>query len=115
MTTDASQFSRTARDVDDYLRKRGRLPSTVWLGSTPVPPEAYLKALAEVAGELAAGRAIPEKIAISPTPLGCAKYVSDDVAMLWKWVIFPPEFRAPALMELARRQSWTIKPALLAK
>lgn len=115
VTTDASQFSRTARDVDDYLRKRGRLPSTVWLGSTPVSPEAYLKSLAEVAGELAAGRAMPEKITVSPTPLGCAKYVSDDVPALWGWVIFPPNFRAPALMELARRQSWTIKPAMLAK
>lgn len=115
VTTDASQFSRTARDVDDYLRKRGRLPSAVWLGSTPVPPEAYLKALAEVAGELSAERAMPEKITITPTPLGCAKYVSDDKPELWKWVIFPADFRAPAMMELARRQSWTIKPALLAK
>ena len=110
----ASFLARRA-DVDDYLRKRGRLPSTVWLGSTPVPPEAYLKSLAEVAGELAAGGAMPEKITVSPTPLGCAKYVSDDVPALWTWVIFPPNFRAPALMELARRQSWTIKPALLAK
>lgn len=115
VTTDASQFSRTARDVDDYLRKRGRVPSAVWLGSTAVPPEAYLKALAEVAGELANGRAMPEKITVAPTPLACAKHVSEDGANLWGWVIFPPNFRAPILMEVARRQSWTIKPALLSK
>jgi len=30
-------------------------------------------------------------------------------------VIFPPNFRAPTLMELARRQTWALKPALLAR
>jgi hypothetical protein len=39
--------------------------------------------------------------------------VSEDKPELWKWVIFPTDFRAPAMMELARRQSWTIKPAIL--
>jgi hypothetical protein len=113
--TNASQFGRTAQDVDEYVRKRGRLPSAVWLGSVAVPPEAYLKALAEVAGELAVGRPMPEKIRVAPASLVTAKYVADDAPVLWGWVIFPPGFRAPSLMEVARRQAWTIKPALLAK
>src|SRR5205823_14687665 len=46
VTTDSSQLRRTSRDVADFLRKQGRVPSAVWLGSTPVPPEAYLRALA---------------------------------------------------------------------
>ena len=37
----------------------------------------------------------------------------DDDPRLWGWVIFPPEFRAPALMDLAKRQAWTLKPAVL--
>ena len=28
-------------------------------------------------------------------------------------VIFPPGFGAPALMELAKKQAWTIKPAVM--
>ena len=48
VTTDWSQFTRTAADVADYVRRHGRVPSTVWLGSTAVPPEAYLAALAPV-------------------------------------------------------------------
>jgi hypothetical protein len=111
--TDASQFGRTAADVADYLQKRGRVPSAVWLGSTPVPPEAYLTALAGVAQQLLDGKPMPAEITIAPTKLAVAKYVADDAPNLWGWVIFPPDFRAPALMELARLQSWTIKPALL--
>src|SRR5690606_13049413 len=33
VTTDASQFVRTTRDVAAYLTKHNRVPSSVWLGS----------------------------------------------------------------------------------
>jgi hypothetical protein len=42
-----------------------------------------------------------------------AKYVAEDAPRLWGWVIFPPGFRAPHLMDVARRQAWTLKPAVL--
>ena len=42
-------------------------------------------------------------------------YVADDTPKLWDWVIFPDGFHAPHLMELARLQAWTLKPAMLAK
>jgi hypothetical protein len=32
---------------------------------------------------------------------------------LWGWATFPPGMKAPALMELAKRQAWTLKPAVL--
>ncbi len=113
VTTDESQFVRTCADVDDYLKKHGRLPGAVWLGSTAVPPESYLAALAGVALELLAGRKVPAKVELAPAKLAALKYVSEDRPELWTWVIFPPGFRAPAMMDLARRQAWTIKPALL--
>ena len=113
MTTDWSQFSRTAADVADFIRKQGRVPGTVWLGSKPVPPEAYLRALAAVAPDLIDGKQPPETIEIKPARLEAAKYVSDDDPKLWGWVIFPPGFHAPEMMELAKRQAWTLKPACL--
>jgi len=113
-TTDASQFERTCLDVADFLQRQGRIPSTVWLGSSGVPPQAYLGALARVALECLEGRATPEAIEISRANLAAARYVSEDDPKLWTWVIFPSGFRAPALMELARKQAWTLKPALLA-
>jgi hypothetical protein len=113
VTTDASQFARTAADVADYLVKQGRVPTSVWLGSVPVPPEAYLRALAEAALVLLDGKALPEAIEVRPAKLAAAAHVADDGPGLWGWVIFPRGFRAPAMMELAKRQAWTLKPALL--
>jgi hypothetical protein len=114
VSTDASQFQRTSLDVADHLRKQGRIPSAVWLGSRPVSPEAYLTALARVASGLLSGGPMPQTVEVKPAKLAVARYVSeDDPKKLWGWIIFPPDFRAPALMELARKQSWTLKPALL--
>jgi hypothetical protein len=114
VTTDASQFRRTSVDVADFLRKQGRIPTAVWLGSRPVPPEAYLAALARIAQALLDGKPMPETIEVKPAKLAAARYVADDdPRKLWGWVIFPPGFRAPALMELARKQAWTLKPAIL--
>jgi len=49
---------------------------------------------------------------MKPAKLLTAKCIADDAPNLWGWVIFPPGFRAPALMELAKQQAWTIKPAI---
>src|SRR5262245_56780733 len=113
VTTDWSQFTRTALDVDDFLRRQGRIPTTVWLGSVGVPPEAYLRALAEVVPVLADGRPAPKAVEVKAARLAAGEHVAPDGANLWGWVIFPRGFRAPAMMELARRQAWTLKPALL--
>jgi hypothetical protein len=113
VTTDWSQFTRTAADVADYVAKQRRVPGTVWLGSTSVPPEAYLAALARVVSDLAEGRPAPAQVEVRPARLAAAKYVADDGPNLWGWVIFPPGMKAPALMELAKRQAWTLKPAVL--
>jgi hypothetical protein len=114
LTVDWSQFARSTVDVADYVDRRGRVPSTVWLGSKPTSPESYLVALAGVAATLAGGQPPPDSITLEPARMAAADYVAKDDPRLWGWVIFPPGFRAPAMMELAKRQAWTIKPALLA-
>jgi hypothetical protein len=114
VTTDASQFSRTATDVADFLRKQKRIPTSVWLGSQPAPPEMYLQALAKVTIDLLEDKPIPDVVELPLAKLAAAKYVADDDPRhLWGWIIFPTGFRAPAMMELAKRQAWTLKPALL--
>jgi hypothetical protein len=113
LTTDWSQFRRTAVDVADFMRKQGRVPTSVWLGSVRVPPEAYLRALATVTADLVDGKATPTEVEIPPARLAAGDHVSKDRPGLWGWVIFPPGFRAPAMMELARCQAWTLKPAIL--
>lgn len=112
---DASQFNRTAADVAGYLQRHGRIPSSVWLGSVAVPPEAYLQALASATLSALGGKPIQEGVQarVTPAKLQAATYVAEDGPNLWGWVIFPRGFRAPAMMELAKRQAWTLKPALL--
>ncbi len=112
MTVDSDQFMRTVSDVADSVRRLGRIPSAVWLGSRSAPPEAFLRSLALVALEIADGKPVPATIEIKPARLASVKYVADDNPNLWKWVIFPPNFRAPNVMALAKRQAWTLKPAI---
>jgi hypothetical protein len=111
VTTDWSQFSRTAADVQAYLQHHGRVPTTVWLGSVGVPPEAYLRALAKVARKLIEGGP-PETVEVPTAKFAAEKYVSKDGPNLWGWVIFPRGFLAPDMMALGKRQAWTIKPAV---
>jgi hypothetical protein len=113
VTTDASQFLRTNRDVADYLAKHNRVPSTVWLGSSAVTPEAFLHALAKVIVEVSAGKPVPEHIELAHQPLETEKHVHPENPKLWGWTIFPEGFNAPEMMKLAKRQAWTIKPAIL--
>ena len=43
------------------------------------------------------------------------KYAATDSPKLWNWPIHPENFQAPKLMELARLQAWTLKPAMRKK
>jgi peptidoglycan/xylan/chitin deacetylase (PgdA/CDA1 family) len=106
-----SQFARTALDVAEALDKNGQIPNAVWFGSIAVPPESYLVALAQVAQTLVAKSAPPETVDVAPARLAAAQYVADDSPSLWGWTIFPEGFHAPRLMELAKLQAWTLKPA----
>ncbi len=112
ISIDSNQFLRSTADLADAIRVEGRIPPAVWLGSKGVPPTAFLPALARVAIAVADNKPIPAEIEIKPAKLATLKYVADDNPTLWKWVIFPPGFHAPHVMELAKREAWTIKPAI---
>ncbi|HLW78893.1 MAG TPA: polysaccharide deacetylase family protein [Terriglobia bacterium] len=108
-----SQFSRTTLDVADFLAKTNQVPSQVWFGSTAVTPESYLVALAQAVNRLLVKAEPPESVTLAPASLVSAPYVAHDSPSLWGWPIFPPGFHSPQLMELARLQAWTLKPARL--
>jgi len=86
-----------------------RLPSVVWVAGEPVRPEDFAVTLASV---VASSREMTE-VTLRRGTLEAEKYVSDDRPGLWGWVIFPEGFNAPAVMEIAKLQAWTIKPAIL--
>jgi hypothetical protein len=106
-----SQFERGVQDLRRFIQRNHQIPSAVWLGSKPVPPEAFLVAVAKINGEKANGGVPPDKVTLSPARLATEKYVALDSPELWSWPIFPPGFHSEHLMELARLQAWTLKPA----
>lgn len=110
-----SQFSRTSADVSDFLTRSRSIPNAVWFGSTAVTPEVYLLALAKATQVLVASGAPPKAVTVSQAELAAAQWVAKDSPSTWEWPIFPPGFHSAHLMELARLQAWTIKPAILQK
>jgi hypothetical protein len=114
LSTDRSQFLRTAQDVESFMAQEGRVPSAIWVGSVPVTPESWLVACASIgARHLFAGRRPPARVALRPARLKSADHVAEDSPRLWGWIIFRKGFSAIKMMALAKRQAWTLKPAIL--
>lgn len=113
VTVSWKQFSSTVLDVRDFLAINHRVPEEVWLGSTPVPPEDFLVALAEVSTRLSSAQMPPQTVTIAPAQFAAAEHVAKDSVELWNWPIFPEGFHSQHLMDLARLQAWTLKPAIL--
>ncbi len=112
LTVARHEFLAAASDVAAILRSQDRVPSAVWFGSQSAPPEAFLAAAAKIVVRLIDGEEMPAQVEVAPATLATTRFVADDNPDLWKWVIFPPGFRGPKLMDLAKLQAWTIKPAL---
>jgi hypothetical protein len=108
------QFLAAVRDVRDYVAVHHQVPSAVWLGSVPVPPEDYLVALAGASNHLSSAQDLPQTLTIAPARLAPGEHVSKDSLKIWAWPIFPEGFHSERLMDLARLQAWTLKPAILA-
>ncbi len=109
--TSLNQYERTVQDVVRFMKSEERIPGTIWLGSQVVSPESFLVTTARYVLDTQPDPGNPAEILFEPAELRPAKHVKNDKS-IWDWVIFPPNFEAPEMMELAKRQSWTLKPAL---
>ena len=106
-----SQFERSVEDLHNFIQNKHQIPNAVWLGSTAVSPEAFLVAMARIAKKDTANGGAPGMVTIEPARLATETYIAEDSPKLWSWPIFPPGFHSERLMELARLQAWTLKPA----
>ncbi len=103
-------IQEAAEEFLEIVAENEQMPSIVWIAGKPTRPQDFAATLASVViSEKYSG-----KIALQRSELTAQKYVAnDDANGLWGWVIFPENFHAPQMMEIAKLQSWTIKPALL--
>lgn len=109
-------FRDATRDVLDFIRTNQRVPARVFIGADPVPPADFLVALAS-------GYEFHRRNGKMPTQEGVtlgknlellpARHIARDTPDLFGgWIIHKEGFRAPKILEVARLQAWTLKPAL---
>jgi peptidoglycan/xylan/chitin deacetylase (PgdA/CDA1 family) len=106
-----SAIRKAAQELNDAVRQSEQLPSVVWVAGQPLRPEDFAVTLASVV----ASKRDSQDISMRQGQLEAEKYVADNAPRLWGWVIFPEDFDAPRMMEIAKLQAWTIKPAVLRK
>jgi hypothetical protein len=103
-----AMFDRAKTDVVGFIGKEGRLPAETWLGAK------YLS-IADFAATLAGDDGKQAAVAVRRANLEMEKHISNDPRRSFDWAIHPEGFSAPGLLELARLQAWTLKPARLRK
>src|SRR5262249_29167008 len=93
-----------------------RVPARVFVGADAVAPGDYLVALAEAYDFYRKNGKLPTDRAVTlPTnvELLSARHIAEDAPGLFGgWIIHKEGFRAPKVLEVARLQAWTLKPAI---
>jgi hypothetical protein len=116
MHLDWPAFRMAAADVANFVETQGRVPARVFIGPDAIPPEVFLVGLGQVydfyrihqAPPVEAGVELPSMVEVLP-----ARHIAQDTTGLFGgWIIHKEGFRAPKVLEMARLQAWTLKPAM---
>lgn len=109
-------FRDAALNVRDCLRVEKRVPAEVFIGADKVAPADFLTALAWVFRYEHQNKRLPaeENIPLSHgrALLPASHVAADTPGLFGGWIIHKEGFRAPHVLDVARLQTWTLKPAL---
>ena len=105
-TIPRAAFDHAKADAVSFIRTTHRLPAEVWVGSKTL-------ALADFAATLAGDDGSSASVPVRKGNPEMEKYIATDPARPFNWVIHPEGFEARHLLDLARLQAWTLKPAVL--
>ena len=109
-------FRASVLDVFSFIETERRVPARVFVGVDTAPPADFLRALAAAydiqrkSGRLPLeqGVGLGREFELLP-----ARHVAEDTPGLFGgWIIHKEGFRAPKILEQARLQAWTLKPAV---
>jgi hypothetical protein len=119
LNVDWPAFVMAVRDARDFIEKEHRIPARVFIGAESAPPADFLVGLARVWKRRGVDGKLPsgEKVQLGKNvELLTARQVAKDTpALFGGWIIHKEGFRAPKVMEVARLQAWTLKPAIVAQ
>ena len=111
-----SAFQRTLRDVQSFLKSEHRIPSRIFIGAEAISPAQFLMVMARAIERFDRRDSIDPgaKFVVGGEPsLSFTRHVAADTPGLFGgWIIHRADFRAPKILEVARLQAWTLKPAL---
>lgn len=104
-TLSRMMFDRARLDAIGYIQTHKRLPHTVWAGSERLSLPDFAATLAGDTGSAS--------VEVRKGITAFERHVAADTDKTYGWVIHPRGFAAPELLEQARLQAWTLKPARL--
>ena len=109
-------FRDATLDVLEFIQTEHRVPARVFIGPDAVAPADFLFALASAYtsrikdGKLPMSQGVQLGKGLTLAP---ARHIAEDTPGLFGgWIIHKEGFRAPKILEIARLQAWTLKPAI---
>jgi hypothetical protein len=99
-------FDQAKRDTVSFISAHHRLPSEVFVGAETLSS-------ADFTATLASQTMSGGQVRVARGNIGFEKYFATDAKKSFQWPIHPKDFSAPELLEMARLQGWTLKPARL--
>src|SRR5260221_659610 len=99
-------FDRARQDAISFVTAHHRLPSEIFVGARTL-------SLADFAATVAGEALSPGPVKVLRGQLEVERYFATDASQSFRLPIHPDGFAAPELLELARLQGWTLKPARL--
>lgn len=109
-TVPTELFVEAAADARQSLHYHGRVPAAVWVGSLRLSPTDFLVTATHLLRRIVLGADLPGEVTVRAGSIAGERHVGERV---WGWSIFPRGFEAPGILEQARLQTWTLKPATL--
>ena len=109
-------FRDAALDVRNFVEAEHRVPARIFVGAEPFPPADFLTGLAAVYHYHCQEGKLPEQTGVTlrqGLEVLPARHIAKDTPGLFGgWIIHREGFRAPKILEVARLQAWTLKPAI---
>ena len=105
----------SVEEVSASIADHHRVPASVFIDHRAIAPGRFLKAAAQVVQAAAAGGALPARLSLDPgwREPGIVQR-TDFSEMRFTWSMFHPGFEGRRVIEMAKLQAWTAKPALKA-
>jgi hypothetical protein len=109
-----SALAQAVLQAAAFLRRHGRLPDALTVAGQQVSLAAAYCGLARVVAGVIRGERWPHSLRLTPAGERLTEHVDEAAAhSAWRSVMMLPGFSATGLLEQARLQAWTLKPAIL--